>query len=77
MSPISISTPRWSRSRSEHGLWVLSDLAYAEIYFGDTPTPSILQVPGAKDVAIEFTSDVENLFDGGLADRLRGGQPPR
>jgi alanine-synthesizing transaminase len=40
----------------QHGLWVLSDLAYAEIYFGDTPTPSILQVPGAKDVAIEFTS---------------------
>ncbi len=40
----------------EQGLWVISDLAYAEIYFGDTPTPSILQVPGAKDVAIEFTS---------------------
>jgi len=40
----------------EHKLWVLSDLAYSEIYFGDTPTPSILQVPGAKDVAIEFTS---------------------
>src|SRR4028118_62352 len=40
----------------EHKLWVISDLAYAEIYFGDTPTPSILQVPGAKDVAIEFTS---------------------
>ncbi|MEA3053898.1 MAG: alanine-synthesizing transaminase [Sphingomonadales bacterium] len=40
----------------EHGLWVISDLAYAEIYFGDTPTPSILQVEGAKDVAIEFTS---------------------
>jgi len=40
----------------EHKLWVLSDLAYAEIYFGDTPTPSILQVKGAKDVAIEFTS---------------------
>lgn len=39
-----------------HGLWVISDLAYAEIYFGDTPTPSILQVPGAKDVAVEFTS---------------------
>ncbi|MBV8686400.1 MAG: LL-diaminopimelate aminotransferase [Alphaproteobacteria bacterium] len=39
-----------------HGLWVISDLAYAEIYFGETPTPSILQVPGAKDVAIEFTS---------------------
>src|SRR3712207_3570031 len=29
----------------EHELWVISDLAYAEIYFGDTPTPSILQVP--------------------------------
>ena len=40
----------------EHGLIVISDLAYAEIYFGDTPTPSILQVEGAKDVAVEFTS---------------------
>ncbi len=39
-----------------NGLWVISDLAYAEIYFGDEPTPSILQVPGAEDVAIEFTS---------------------
>ena len=39
-----------------NGLWVISDLAYAEIYFGDVPTPSILQVPGAKEVAIEFTS---------------------
>ncbi|MEA3016205.1 MAG: alanine-synthesizing transaminase [Sphingomonadales bacterium] len=40
----------------EHGLWVISDLAYAEIYFGATPTPSILQVAGAKEVAVEFTS---------------------
>ncbi len=40
----------------EHGLWVISDLAYAEIYFGDEPTPSILEVPGARDVAVEFTS---------------------
>ncbi len=40
----------------EHGLWVISDLAYAEIYFGDRPTPSILQVPDAKEVAVEFTS---------------------
>jgi alanine-synthesizing transaminase len=40
----------------EHKLWVISDLAYAEIYFGDTPTPSILQVPDARDVAVEFTS---------------------
>lgn len=40
----------------EHGLWVMSDLAYAEIYFDSAPTPSILQVPGARDVAVEFTS---------------------
>ena len=37
-------------------LIVISDLAYAEIYFGETPTPSILQVEGAKDIAVEFTS---------------------
>lgn len=40
----------------KHEIFVLSDLAYAEIYFGDTPPPSILQVPGAKEVAVEFTS---------------------
>ncbi len=40
----------------EHGLWVLSDLAYSELYYDGVPTPSILQVKGAKDVAIEFTS---------------------
>ena len=37
-------------------IWILSDLAYAEIYFGKQPPPSILQVPGAKEVAVEFTS---------------------
>lgn len=35
---------------------LLSDLAYAEIYFGDKEPPSVLQVPGAIDVAVEFTS---------------------
>lgn len=40
----------------KHEIWLLSDLAYSEIYFGNTPPPSILQVPGAKDVAVEFTS---------------------
>jgi alanine-synthesizing transaminase len=41
----------------EHGLWILSDLAYSEIYFDDDkPTRSILEVPGAKEVAVEFTS---------------------
>ncbi len=39
-----------------HGIWILSDLAYAEIYFDDVPPPSILQVPGAKEIAVEFTS---------------------
>lgn len=39
-----------------HGIWVLSDLAYAEIYFDDNPPPSILQVPGAMECAVEFTS---------------------
>ncbi len=37
-------------------IYVLSDLAYAEIYFDDEPPPSILQVPGARDIAVEFTS---------------------
>jgi alanine-synthesizing transaminase len=39
-----------------HKLWVISDLAYAEIYYGDTPTPSMLQIDGAKDCVVEFTS---------------------
>lgn len=43
----------WAR---ENKVWVLSDLAYSELYYDGNPTPSILQVPGAKDVAIEFTS---------------------
>jgi alanine-synthesizing transaminase len=37
-------------------IFVISDLAYSEIYFEGPPPPSILQVPGAKDIAIEFTS---------------------
>ena len=40
----------------KHEIFILSDLAYAEIYFGDNIPPSILQVPGAKDIAVEFTS---------------------
>jgi|UniRef100_A0A8J4HAG1 alanine-synthesizing transaminase len=39
-----------------HEIFVLSDLAYAEIYFGDRVPPSILEVPGAKEIAVEFTS---------------------
>ena len=40
----------------QHELFILTDLAYAEIYFGDLLPPSVLQVPGAKDIAVEFTS---------------------
>jgi len=43
----------FARSR---GLYVLSDLAYGEIYFGDRVPPSILQIPGARDIAVEFGS---------------------
>ncbi|MBZ9987105.1 LL-diaminopimelate aminotransferase [Mesorhizobium sp. BH1-1-5] len=35
---------------------ILSDLAYSEIYFDGNPPPSVLQVPGAMDVCVEFTS---------------------
>ncbi|MCA3594514.1 MAG: LL-diaminopimelate aminotransferase [Methylobacterium sp.] len=41
----------------KHELILLSDLAYSEVYFDDTkPPPSVLQVPGAMDVTVEFTS---------------------
>jgi alanine-synthesizing transaminase len=40
----------------KHQIWVLSDLAYADIYFDIEPPPSILQLEGAKDIAIEFQS---------------------
>jgi alanine-synthesizing transaminase len=39
-----------------HGIYILSDLAYSEIYFEDPPPPSILQIPEARDIAVEFTS---------------------
>ncbi|MFM9937979.1 MAG: LL-diaminopimelate aminotransferase [Hyphomicrobiaceae bacterium] len=37
-------------------LIILSDIAYAEIYFDGVPPPSVLQVPGAIDITVEFTS---------------------
>src|ERR1700690_1120025 len=40
----------------KHEIFVLSDIAYAEVYFDDAPPPSILQAPGAFEVAVEFTS---------------------
>ena len=40
----------------EHGIWVVHDLAYADIVFDGYQAPSILQVPGATDLAVEFFS---------------------
>lgn len=40
----------------EHQIWVVQDLAYADIVFDGYTAPSILQVPGAKDIAVEFFS---------------------
>lgn len=43
----------WAKANK---VWIISDLAYSELYYDGKPTVSILQVKGAKDVAIEFTS---------------------
>ncbi|WP_423141612.1 LL-diaminopimelate aminotransferase [Parablastomonas sp. CN1-191] len=43
----------WAKANK---VWIISDLAYSELYYDGVPTASILQVPGAKDIAIEFTS---------------------
>ncbi|MFO8155842.1 MAG: alanine transaminase [Pseudomonadota bacterium] len=40
----------------EYGIWVVHDIAYAEIVFDGYKAPSILEVPGAKEVAVEFYS---------------------
>ncbi len=40
----------------EHNIWVVQDLAYADLCFDGYEAPSILQVPGAKDIAVEFFS---------------------
>jgi alanine-synthesizing transaminase len=40
----------------KNDIFIISDLAYAEIYFDGNPPPSVLQVEGAKDITVEFTS---------------------
>ncbi|MCB1760694.1 MAG: alanine transaminase [Gammaproteobacteria bacterium] len=40
----------------EHNIWVIHDLAYADIVFDGYTAPSILQVPGAEEIAVEFFS---------------------
>lgn len=44
------------RFAKAHDLFVLSDLAYSEIFYDGVPPPSMLQVPGAIDVTVEFTT---------------------
>ena len=44
------------RIAKKHEIWVVHDLAYADIVFDGYIAPSILQVPGAKDIAVEFFS---------------------
>ena len=40
----------------EHNIWVIHDIAYADIVFDGYKAPSILQIPGAKEIAVEFFS---------------------
>ena len=40
----------------KHDIYILSDLAYADIYFDDHPPPSVLQIPRARECTVEFTS---------------------
>ena len=40
----------------QHGIYIISDIAYAEVYFDGVAPPSILEVPGAKEIAVEFSS---------------------
>src|SRR5579872_3945879 len=39
-----------------HGIYLLSDVAYAEIYFDGVKPPSVLEIPGAREIAVEFSS---------------------
>tara|TARA_B100000029_G_scaffold491507_1_gene551739 strand:- start:156 stop:1346 length:1191 start_codon:yes stop_codon:yes gene_type:complete len=40
----------------KYNVYILSDIAYSEIYFNESPPPSILQVPRALEIAVEFSS---------------------
>jgi alanine-synthesizing transaminase len=55
------------RFARQHDIFLLSDLAYAEVYFDDdNPPPSVLQVPDAMDVTVEFTSMSKTFSMAGL-----------
>ncbi len=58
----------------EHDILVVHDLAYADIVYDGWKAPSIMQVPGAREVAVEFFTHVQELQHGRLAHRLHGRQ---
>ncbi len=58
----------------KHEIFILSDLAYAEVYFDNNPPPSVLQVPGAIRCHGGIHLDVEDVLDAGLAHGLCGRQ---
>ena len=58
----------------QHKIWVVQDLAYADIVFDGYVAPSILQVEGAKEVAVEFFLSIQKLQYAGLARGIYGGQ---
>ena len=57
----------------KHEILILSDLAYAEVYFDGNPPPSVLQVPGAMDVTVEFTSMSKTFSMAGTCSTDGGG----
>ena len=57
------------RLAREHGTMIIHDFAYADLGFDGYKPPSILQVEGAKDVAVEIFSHVEELQHGWVARR--------
>ena len=58
----------------ENKVWISRDLAYSELYYDGNPTPSILQVQGREGRRGRVHLAQQDLFDGRLADRLRGRQ---
>ena len=59
---------------ARHGTMIVHDFAYADLGFDGYKPPSILQVEGAKEVAVEIFSHVQELQHGGLARGLLPGQ---
>src|SRR5258706_15410605 len=59
----------------QHNILVVHDLAYADICFDDYKAPSIMQVPGARDVAVEFFTMSKSYNMAGLGIRFMVGKP--